>query len=647
VSRISQLLLSVLCASAASPAVHADVPSPDLPEQFDLTARVLRLDLDGESATAEDARLQAGGIDVAAATLEWSDGGRRLRLLEARLRLDLPDLGTLGAAAEEIVVEGGEAAVREGSLSRCPLEQAGWRINFASACADADGDVTVRNATLRLFDVPVLWAPWAMLRFGRVPGLLPPAIGSREGRGPFARLAASLPAGDGGEFGVAVTGFPMDDVDIAGSWLAENGRVDLGATGLAFEPRAFLRTEVAAPLPAGGAAISRGVWAQAGFEPAGSVDAIDPQAAALRLPSVRADRFVVFGGESWSVATGATTWQAAPDGALEHGFAALPRLRVGWSPGLLGDSVRVPGAFRLGVWRPLDGLTIAEDHTGHELSLAWRQALEFAPAGIPGVDLRPFAVAAGRRESDAAEPAADFGWAAAGARVALAAERSWGSGRAYHRFGFDLRYARVLQAGGGLPLSHTGLPVGPDLLRAALPQTLRLGDVLLFGNAWIEVAAFDAWDAGSALLGTELEVQGGPAAIEARGTLDGDARPVAVDVEARVRLGEPVELAAHYVRLAAERGAAATFLPWEERLLVSGDPVGRVLHGIGADLAVRFLSGRLTVSAGAEADIDAPALAALRLSLSWSDPASCLGIDVAASMWLDEPVPNVALALRL
>jgi hypothetical protein len=101
------------------------------------------------------------------------------------------------------------------------------------------------------------------------------------------------------------------------------------------------------------------------------------------------------------------------------------------------------------------------------------------------------------------------------------------------------------------------------------------------------------------------------------------------------------------VRLAAERGAAATFLPWEERLLVSGDPVGRVLHGIGADLAVRFLSGRLTVSAGAEADIDAPALAALRLSLSWSDPASCLGIDVAASMWLDEPVPNVALALRL
>jgi hypothetical protein len=72
-----------------------------------------------------------------------------------------------------------------------------------------------------------------------------------------------------------------------------------------------------------------------------------------------------------------------------------------------------------------------------------------------------------------------------------------------------------------------------------------------------------------------------------------------------------------------------------------------VRHGLGGDVAVRFLDGRFVVRGGAEADLEAPALAALRFGLTIADPQSCLALDVTGLLWLDEPIPTIAVALRL
>jgi hypothetical protein len=619
---------------------------PSLPDAFSLTADRLTLDLEHDVVEADGVRLVQDGLDATAERAVLDAPARRLRLLGARLELALPDLPTLSAAAGEATIEPGGVTVREGSFSRCPLERAGWRVGFSQACLEPDGDLTVEDAVFRLFDVPLLWSPWLMLRLGRAPGLRPPEIGARQGRGPYVRLAAYLPTEALDDFQLSLTGFPMDDLDVAASWLGPFGRVDAGAARLIGGPRAFIHTDAVTRTGTLGGVVSRGLWAQAGFQPTGVVDALGVEESQWRFPSVRADRFALLGGDFWTVSAGATTWQGLEDGVLADGAASLPRLRLGWTPGALADVLRFPGAVRLSFWRPLDGLLTALDDRSHVLSAGWRQALELSVPGLPGTLLRPFAVAAGRREVDGTR-VSDVLWAAGGLRASVTAERSWDAGRSLHRFGFELRYARVLYEGPDAAGPDVPLGPGPDLLRFGVPQTLRLGDVTLSGEAWVELRRLDAWDGDSAVFGTELIADGAWLDLQGRLALDGDGDLLVASARVDVPLGAPFELAVHYAYLDRGVASAALFLPWESRLELAPATARTVRHGLGGDAVLRILDGRISVSAGAEADLESPALAALRFGLTLADPGRCIALELGAQLWLDEPVPDVTVSLRL
>ncbi|MBI5500606.1 MAG: hypothetical protein HY907_10230 [Deltaproteobacteria bacterium] len=621
---------------------------PPLPTVLQRSADRLTLDLDDGIADARNLSLTAPGVAVEAdeAFVELDAG--RYRLLGVRLRLELPGIPAVHGAAEELDVVDGSATARQGALSRCPLEATGWSIEFAEACADSAGDVVVRSAVLRIGEIPVFGSPWALLRFGRLPGLRPPEIGARERRGPFIRVAAFLPAGPLGDFDLAVTGFPMDDVDVAASWLGPYGRLDLGVADTVFGPYAFLRTDVARPTGTLGAVISRGLWAQAGFQPSGVVETSREPSSPLfpHFASIRADRFAMLGGDFWTVAAGVTTWQPVVDGVAGAGAASLPRLRLGWSPGALDDALRFPGAVRLGLWRPLGGLAIVQGDATHALAFDWRQVVEGVVPGIPGLELRPFILSAGRRDV-VEDSARDLVWLAAGARASLAAERSWDGGAAYHRFGLDLRYARVLPVDADSIGEESLLGPGPDLLRVGFPQVLRLGDAVLTGDAWMELRRLDGWSDGAATFGARLDVVAPWLDLDARFAMDGGGRPLAAALAATLDAGGPVELLVHYAWWRAGTANATAFLPWEERLATVPSGPRLVRHGLGGDVVLRTGGERVVLRLGAEADLEAPALAALRVGLSFTDPARCLGLDLGAVFWLDQPVPNVAVALRM
>lgn len=658
VAGLTPILLCLARSAASQPAEAAPPapPLPPLPAEGRLAAERLTLDLAGGELHAEDVRVTAGPLAVSAASADLRTRPWRVRLHDARLRLERPEPSSWSAAGASATLDPQGLDVRDGVFSRCPLERAGWRVTFARACAGRDGDVEVEDATLRLFDVPVLWTPWALLRFGRAPGLLPPELGSRRERGPFLRLAAGLPAGDLGDFDLAVTGFPLDDVDLAAGWSTDRGRVDAGAARLAGEPRLFVQTDLLVPAGPRGGFVSRGLLAQPGFSPGGTVETSGPAAAGTRVPSVRADRFVLLGGDFWVATAGIGTWQPVVEETVGGVVTALPRATLAWTPGWLDDTLRLPGAVRLAAWRPLAGLfgeaPAAAEPAGPAdegaLAFSWRQSLELAPPLVPGLDLRPWIVAAGRHDEGlAAGGPTDRLWLAAGARAALAVERSWNGGAAYHRAGLDVRYLRVLPVGLDPLGDDPPLGPGPDLLRVGIPQTLRRGSLTATADAWWELRRLDAWEDAAVTFGAEMELRAGATSVAARLALDGAALPAAAAARASLALAEAVGLDLHYAWLGTGAGAAGLFLPWERRLAEAAGPARVVRHGLGGDLRLGAPGSRASLLLGAEFDLAAGRPAALRLGLSLGDPTACVALELAARFWLDDPIPDVSLGVRL
>ncbi|MBN1770086.1 MAG: hypothetical protein JXB32_02400 [Deltaproteobacteria bacterium] len=645
-------LLLWLCSravpAAAEPAGPASSPLLPLPDEWQLAADRLTLDLAGGEHRAEGVRVTAGALAAAAASAVVEPTPWRLRLRDVRLRLELPEADSWSAAGAAAVLDAERLEVQDGVFSRCPLERTGWRVSFARACAAPDGDVVVEDAVLRLFDVPVLWTPWALLRFGRLPGLLPPELGSRQERGPFLRLGAFLPAGALGDFELTATGFPLDDADLAAGWTSDNGRVDLGAARVADAPRAFLRAELVVPTGTRGGFVSRGVLAQSGFAPADTVETSGDAAFGPRFPALRTDRFLLAGDDFWTVAAGIGSWQPVVGGTVAGGEIALPRATLAWTPGLLDDSLRLPGAVRLAAWRPMGDLLSDSRSAEHVLVLAWRQTLEVAPPLAPGLDLRPLFAAAGRHdEPGPSAESVDRLWLAAGARAALAFERSWNGGAAYHRVGLDLRYLRVLPVGLDPLGDHLPLGPGPDLLRVGVPQTLRLGELTVAADVFWELRRLDAWEDAAVTFGAEVEAWTEGVSISGVLALDGAALPATAAADVRLPVTADVEIDLRYAWLGTGVGSAALFLPWERRLAEAAEPGRVVRHGLGGDLRLGAAGSRASLLLGAEFDLEAVRPAALRFGLSLADPDACVALDLVAQFWLDDPVPNVSLGLRL
>ncbi len=638
VRRRSVAAAFVVSACACAGVVPRVPAGPSEPADIGIRARRATFRIAEGGIEADDVRVEAPGVLVEARRLDASGPPRRIRLLDANLTIESPAGYAIHGRADELEIEMGRATIAGGTLSRCPLGDAGWTLTFAEACADAD-DLHLRDVALRIADRRVLWLPWAWLRAGRVPGLRVPTAGSRPGRGPFLGLSGHLPAGDLGDFEVGSTAFPMDGVDVSAAWTRGGNRIDLVAAGVDDAGRLAGAADVSVPLPHGGALMALGAAAQPGLDPAGIVlpaGRIDP---ATSPPSLRADAFALVGGRDWSLAAGAIRRQELAALAARGAAIAAPALRFDVASGFLDDVFRFPGAYRLERWDPPEAAGSGEDSA---LFAGWRQAAVVSLPAPEGVTIAPFAVAAGRVE---AAGAGDAAWFGAGADAAVAIERRW-EGGAYHRASLRARYARSLHVVDGDAVDREIGP-GPDLLRISLPQLVRVGGATLHASAWAEPGTLADWDPAAFRAGMEIAVRSDALAVDLRAAADGRGDPSAVLAALRLPAAGPADLAIGYAYLRDGVDPAGLFLPWEDRLALGARPAEAGIHGLSLDVAARFAGGRLALGAGADADIVRGTPAALRFSLVWDDPGACLRVSVAAAVRMDDPMPAVSVSVGL
>jgi len=91
-------------------------------------------------------------------------------------------------------VPGGADLRGRGVVRFCPCESAPLKVGFSGASL-RDGDLTIQNPTLRVYDVPLLWLPYLRLRPSDEPGLLPPRLAWRGPDGLLAGSGIHLPLG--------------------------------------------------------------------------------------------------------------------------------------------------------------------------------------------------------------------------------------------------------------------------------------------------------------------------------------------------------------------------------------------------------------------------------------------------------------------
>lgn len=124
-------------------------------------------------------------LDPELARLELSRGVR-IRVDRYRLTSDRLTLRRTGRGVE---IDG------EGRVSFCPCENAPVTFGFRQAIVAPPTDLFVKNATVRVGDVPVLWTPVLWLRSADRVGLLPPRLAYRGEDGFFGGAGVHLPLG--------------------------------------------------------------------------------------------------------------------------------------------------------------------------------------------------------------------------------------------------------------------------------------------------------------------------------------------------------------------------------------------------------------------------------------------------------------------
>lgn len=137
----------------------------------------------GQYASEGPVRYQDSGLRLTAGHLRGDQAKDRLDLRDVRYQM-AKDNGN--GVAEQATIDGQMGRLRGASYSTCPPSTRQWEVTAEEIHVDQEAAMaTVRNATLRLGQVPILWLP-----YGRFPtddrrrsGLLMPKLGYNEENG--------------------------------------------------------------------------------------------------------------------------------------------------------------------------------------------------------------------------------------------------------------------------------------------------------------------------------------------------------------------------------------------------------------------------------------------------------------------------------
>lgn len=117
----------------------------------------------------------AAELQGSRAELNLADNSSFVEDAHYRLR----DLGTRGSARSVSIDNERRVSVEQGSYTRCPEDAGHWEVRAGKIRLDPDrGQGSAKNATLRIYDTPVLYVPYAQFPIGdqRQSGLLFPQL---------------------------------------------------------------------------------------------------------------------------------------------------------------------------------------------------------------------------------------------------------------------------------------------------------------------------------------------------------------------------------------------------------------------------------------------------------------------------------------
>ncbi len=584
--RVSSWLAAAACfglaPAAAAQSLDADADGDD--EEYILAFEADRVEVDGDLRELE----LRGNVDVQVG---------RYRLTSQYLEVERTKRG--------VFVRG------RGEVAACPCPESPVTVGFTWARLAPPTDYFVRNATLRVGGVPILWVPVLWLRSPDRVALLPPKVAWRGHDGLLLGSGVHVPLGSS-----------KHTLDFTAAGYVEGG-VELEARLLTPETTTRvtwdrLRTDLLAmeavgfDAPVESAAVSWRIDAVRGPE-RGRRATID-----LEEASRRYDRAAVAAYRTSpraNLALGVTA-DAARGGPLDELGTAGPRVHVGFAEAV-GDVGSADFA--------LDARSLRTRGQAELTTVAQRGELRF--------DARPGPLAASleldERTSATVSEVLDGTTAAGRARVELSLPLVRQFGRISHWVqpfgegtlgGVETRGA-PLDAGSLLPgrfiagLGGVRTRLGNHYARSAGSLALRAGVVETRQN----VESVVAWRASTASRRIGLSAEGGwtperDAVVSVARLRVGASDDIHLGVSAEGNSGGPLRL----VRLVSDDGWHTPVSPW-----LDGDG-----WSTGASMGIPWTSW-LATQAAVDWDLTEGQLLAVRGSIAYRHPCGCL----AALAW--------------
>ncbi|MFQ5349262.1 MAG: LPS assembly protein LptD [Thermoanaerobaculia bacterium] len=161
-----------------------------------LQAQRLEVDRSSRDVVAEgEVILDQGPRRITGTRLEFNLDSRTGRVENARVFAD-PDVYFSGT---EVALLGEDVyRVKQGVVTSCIKESPGWSFRTANARVKLEGFARMRNTTMRVKKMPVLYLPYLVMpaKSERAAGFLFPNFGSSQQRGSYLGLAWFQPFGD-------------------------------------------------------------------------------------------------------------------------------------------------------------------------------------------------------------------------------------------------------------------------------------------------------------------------------------------------------------------------------------------------------------------------------------------------------------------
>ncbi|MBX3127130.1 MAG: hypothetical protein KF718_10455 [Polyangiaceae bacterium] len=168
--------------------------------------------LGARSALAAEADPLEYRVDFSAGKVELDPELQTLKL-EGDVEIRV---GRYRLHSERLVLRRGPSGVEadgSGSVQLCPCDDSPVSLGFSSALVAPPTDLLVRQPTVRVYGVPVLWAPAIWLRAPNRPGLLLPNLAYRGEDGLLLSTGVHLPLGQDASVALRAGGYLQGGVD--------------------------------------------------------------------------------------------------------------------------------------------------------------------------------------------------------------------------------------------------------------------------------------------------------------------------------------------------------------------------------------------------------------------------------------------------